>query len=254
MKTYAVIKDSVRNTPLVIAVRDEGMVSVHGINEYGKSVTQHILKTGSIDGKSMPDGVEITEFKSITGNTAAIFEAYIGKSIVGTPNIESTIIPAIKTEFDKKIRGKKFKERNIIHDGNESSQHSGKQIRKFSNVTAKINMVAFKAGAFKSRLKKSSVITSLSAYGVGFDSSANKIVQKDSKRITNHTIDKINDYVGEGQMRRFARKTMVSNLDGTRLTRRSSALSKKIEEISEKSVRPEHRYSESIKSRLKRLS
>ena len=79
-------------------------------------------------------------------------------------------------------------------------------------------------------------------------------MQKDSKRITNHTIDKINDYVGEGQMRRFARKTMVGNFDGTRLTRRSSALSKKVEKISEKSIRPEHRFSESIKSRLKRLS
>jgi hypothetical protein len=254
MKTYAVIKDSVRNTPLVIAVREEGMVSVHGINEYGKSVTQHILKTGSIDSKSMPDGVEITEFKSITGNTAALFETYISKSIMDIPNIESTIVPAIKTEFDRKTRGKAFKERSILSEGKESSQHSGKQIRKFSNVTAKINMVAFKAGSFKSRLKKSSVITSLSAYGIGFDSSINQIVQKDSKRITNHSIDKINDYVGEGQMRRFARKSMVSNLDGTRLTRRSSALSKKIEEISEKSVRPEHRYSESIKSRLKRLS
>ena len=250
MKTYAVIKDSVRNTPLVIAVRDEGMVSVHGINEYGKSVTQHILKSGSIDSKSMPDGVEITEFKSITGNTAALFESYISKSIMNIPISESIV----NTEFDKKTRGKSFKQRSILSEGKESSQHSGTQIRKFPNVAARINVVAFKAGSFRSRLKKSSVITSLSAYGVGFDSSANKIVQKDSKRITNHTIDKINDYVGEGQMRRFARKTMVSNFDGTRLTRRSSALSKKVEKISEKSIRPEHRFSESIKSRLKRLS
>jgi hypothetical protein len=254
MKKYAVIKDSVRNTPLVVAVRDGEIVSVHGMNEYGKSVAQHILKSGSLENKSLPDGVEITEFKSVSGNAAALFDTYINKSIIEMPNINSIIEPAIKATFDKKFIAKSFKERKVFSSNNEKKVQSGRQIRKFSDPSDKVNVVAFKASSFKSRLKKSSVITPLSAYGMGFDSSSNLIIQKKSKNITDHSINKINSFVGEGAMRRFARKALSSTLDGTRLTRRSNSLSKKLDEVSEKSLSSQHRYLFSIEARLKRMS
>jgi len=254
MKKYAIIKDSVRDIPLAVAIKEDETTSVHGINEYGKSVAQYVINNGSLEGKFLPDGVEITEFKSISANAISIFETYINKSIIETPNISSIIEPVIKTAFDKKSALKTFKERKVFATNNKEKVQSGKEIRKFFDSSTKANIITFKAKTFKSRIKKSSIITPVIAYGFGFDSSRNLIIQKKSKRITDHSINKINNFVGEGSMRRFARKTMNSTLDGSRLTRRSNSLYKKIEDISAKSLSNQHRYMFSIESRLKRIS
>lgn len=254
MKKYAIIKDSVRNIPLVVAVKENEAISVYGINEYGKSVAQHIINNGSLESKFLPDGVEATEFKSISENAVSIFETYINKSIIESSNIDSIIEPAIKTVFDKKLTAKTFKERKIFTTDKKEKAESGKEIRKFFDPSTKANIVTFKAKTFKSRVKKSSIITPVIAYGIGFDLSKNSIIQKKSKRITDHSINKINDFVGEGSMRRFARKTTNNAFDGSRLTRRLNSLTKKIEDISVKSLSNQHRYMFSIESRLKRIS
>lgn len=250
MKLYAVIKDSVRNSPLVIAVKEDEIVSVHGINEYGKALASQIVNAGSIGNDSLPDGIEITEFKSISPGAESIFASYRDSSPLNFKSMET----AISEEFKNKIKGKFFNERKIFTPKDKKLTHSGTQIRKFKDPMTKTNIVTFKAREFKGRVRKSSVITSVMAYGIGFDSSRNSIFQKESKRITDHSVNKINSFVGDGVMRRFARKTMSSELNGKRLTRRSNALSRKIIDIDSKSLSNQHRYTFSIEARFKRMS
>ena len=250
MKTYGVIKDSVRNMALVIAVKDDKVYSLYGVNEYGKSLAKRIIEIGSIDSKSMPDGVELTDFKELSESASLSFDKYF----IQKNNFEMSIDPIIEKEISSTTNNKIFLGRSIVSGSKNASSHSGMQIRKFVTTADKLNIIDFKASFFKSRLKKSSVITPLLAYGIGFDKSKNTIVQKKSKHLTDHSINKINLFVGEGAMRRFAKKTTNPELDGKRLTRRFTSLSNKVKNKSTNKMALQHRYMLSIESRLKKLS
>lgn len=192
------VKDAFGGMPHVMATEQNGKVQVKSITEFGKSIINDFDFDSSNISATIPDGFMFTGF----------FEK------VGTEENLSS---------EKKVRQKSF-----IYSGSFSEKSLRKEktvssvlMNRFSNSIDKINVIAFKAAAFKNSSKKSEFLNRINTGKVLFDQRLGRVVQNPKFSFSHVEEEILRDSFGDGFIRKTAEKTKAKR----RVSRRARLLS-----------------------------
>lgn len=192
------VKDAFGGMPHVMATEQNGNVQVKSITEFGKSIINDFDFDSNNISMTIPDGFMFTGFFEKTGKE------------------ESSI-------SEKKLRQKSF-----VYSGSFNEKSSQKEktvssalINKFSSSIDRINVIAFKAAAFKNSSKRSEFLNRINTGKVLFDQRLGRIVQNPKFSFSHVEEEILRDSFGDSFIRKTAEKTKAKR----RVSRRARLLS-----------------------------
>jgi hypothetical protein len=192
------VKDAFGGMPHVMATEQNGNIQVKSITEFGKSIINDFDFDSNNISTTIPDGFMFTGFFEKTGKEEAV-------------------------SSEKKLRQKSFAYAGFFHEKSLSNQKnvSSILINKFSNSVDKINVIAFKAAAFKTSSRRSEFLNRINTGKVLFDQRLGRIVQNPKFSFSHVEEEILRDSFGDGFIRKTAEKTKAKR----RLSRRARLLS-----------------------------
>lgn len=197
------VKDAFGGIPHLIATNNDGNIEVKSITEYGKSIINNFDFDINNISQTVPDGFIFTGF----------FEK----------NLQNE-----STEIEKKITKKSFAYSGSLSKNVTKTKifATNTLINRFSNPINKVNVIDFKAAAFKNSNKKSDFLNRVNLGKVIFDQRLARIGINPKFSFSHVEEEILRDSYGDG----FIRKTVEKMHKNRRVSRRLRSLSS-IEEI-----------------------
>jgi len=213
MNKYSMVIDPMRSKNFAVIIEKKTGLSFIPLNELAKSWTKKQKSFGTINSVSAPDGMYVSSPKNLTKAQQIMLEDSI-------KNQEEEIS---KPEYS-------YSGRHSTGKSKGKTSVSNTQIRKVPK-NVKLKVITYKAGAFKNRAKRSSVISAVKSHGLRLE--AKSCTFRDS---SNAGLELVARSAGAAMSRRVAASYFVKDGLGNRLVRRSKTLTIKEQEQDEEKI------------------
>jgi len=207
MNKYSMVVDPIRSKNFAVIIETKTGLSFIPLNEMAKGWASSQSKLGTITSVSAPDGMYISSSKNLTKSQQIMLEDSIKKN--------------------EEVENPEYVYSGRHSTGKSSSGNSvtGKQIRKIPRQL-KLKVINYKAGSFKNRAKRSSVISAVKSHGLRLE--AKNCTFRDSSP---SKLEPVARSTGQSLSRRVAASYFIKDISRNRLSRRSKTLITQGEEL-----------------------
>lgn len=200
MNKYSMVVDPIRSKNFAVIIEKKTGLSFIPLNEMAKGWANSQNSLGKINSVSAPDGMYISSPKNLTKSQEIMLEDSISKN----EDIK-------KPEYT-------YSGRHSTGKNSAASSVTGKQLRKIPREL-KLKVINYKAGSFKNRAKRSSVISAVKSHGLKLE--AKSCTFRDG---SSANLEPVARSAGQSLSRRVAASYFIKDISGNRLFRRSKTL------------------------------
>lgn len=194
------VKDAFRGMPHVMATISNNEIQVKSITEFGKSIISETSFRANDIANTIPAGFVFTGFSE--------------KSVVLDSETKIAAVDTPVFSYSGSVS-------NVV--SNQKLRASSLSLSKFAKPHAKINAVAFKAGAFKNSSKKSELLRKIASGKVIFNDSLGKVLVNSKNPLGHIEYDLIKSSFSDSFIRKTVEKTFTFTTS-RRAARRAKAL------------------------------
>lgn len=200
MNKYSMIIDPFRSKNFAVVIQKNDGLTFVPLNEMAKSWAAKQSTYADISSIKIPDGMYVSLPKNLTKAQQIMFE------------------DSIKNDQDIKEPNRVYVGRQSFNKSSEQVSVVGKQIRKIPK-NIKLKGIAYKATAFKNRLRRSSTISAVKAHGLTIEKTTCKF-----RNVSGGNLEVIEKSIGESASRRVAANYFLKDVGHNRLSRRANSL------------------------------
>lgn len=207
MNKYSMVVDPIRLKNFAVIIETKTGLNFIPLNEMAKGWASSQSSLGTIHSVNAPDGMYISSSKNLTKSQQIMLE------------------DSIKKNEEVKNPEYVYSGRHSTGKSSSGSSITGQQLRKIPRQL-KIKVINYKAGSFKNRAKRSSVISAVKSHGLRLE--AKNCTFRDSSPTK---LEPVARSAGQSLSRRVAASYFIKDISGNRLSRRSKTLLAQGEEL-----------------------